>query len=572
MLLRKNNSDLRGRISPFMLAMCVLALTSLGCKDNKNNNAKPVVTTDSPAARLSISFEDITNNVKLKQRYDNGESAHEMAILETIGGGAAVFDFDRDGFDDMYFASGGQLNNKTITGLGCELWRNLGGKEVTKITQEARAACPTIYTHGTVCGDVNNDGFSDLLVTGYYGLAVMINQGDGTFSEMSAAMGFSDPKWGTSAAFGDLNSDGNLDIYIAHYVDWSFSNHPPCKSAGLPDVCAPGSFTGISDVVWMSNGDGSFTRKSEEIGLVREGKGLGVLIADFTDDAKVEIYVANDTTNNFFYHNLGGTFEEIGLANGTAVDDMGTPQGSMGLCALDYDADLRLDLLVCNYENQAFALYKNDGDANFRYVTSTAGLMALGTTFVAWGVTATDFDADGAEELVIANGHVMSSSPPEQSPIFLQNVGKAKFQKYSFGNGGYFDKKWRGRGVLAFDFDRDGDLDLGFTHVNEDSVLLKNTTETDGNWWITELVGTTSNRDAIGARLVIKTNKRTKLRNVVGGGSYLSQNPYYVQWGLPKDETLESVEITWPSGIKQELTNLPPRSRTTIVEPVPSSN
>lgn len=546
--------------------LLVGTLVAIGCNKASNSKDNSVAKNEASHKQLQIRFDDITETVQLNQRYENGEGSNEWSILETIGGGGAVIDYDRDGYDDLYFASGGELKNKTVTGLGCEFWRNTGGQSLSKTTQQARLACPEIYSHGTVCGDINNDGFADLLVTGYFGLALMLNQGDGTFLEVSHTSGMADPQWGTSAAFGDINNDGNLDIYIAHYVDWSFSNHPACKSEDLPDVCAPGIFGALSDVIWMNNGDGTFARKDREIGLVEGGKGLGVLIADFTDDSQVEIYVANDTTNNFFYHNLGGSFEEIGLANGTAVDDMGTPQGSMGLCVLDFDADLRLDLLVCNYENQAFALYKNDGDSNFRYATSSAGLMALGTTFVAWGATATDFDADGVEELVIANGHVMRSSPPEQSPIFMQNVGKSRFQTHRFAAGSYFEKKWRGRGVLSFDFDRDGDMDLGFTHVNQDAVLLSNTTPTDGNWWIVELAGTKSNRDAIGAKLVIKTDKQTKLRNVVGGGSYLSQNPYYVHWGLPKGESLESVEIIWPSGIKQTVKDLPANSRTLIRE------
>ncbi len=538
-----------------------------GCNDSVRTGANPSLKNELSNGSSTFRFEDITSLVKLKQRYDNGESANELAILETIGGGAAVIDFDRDGYDDLYFASGGHLDNKAVTGSGGALWRNLKAKELSETTEQARVSCSNIYSHGTTAGDLNNDGFSDLLVTGYFGLALFINQGDGTFWENSSLAGFVDPKWGTSSAFGDFDSDGNLDIYIAHYVDWSFSNHPPCKSNGLPDVCAPGSFTGISDVVWMNTGDGNFSRRSQDIGLAVEGKGLGVITADFTDDSKVDVYVANDTTNNFFYHNKGGTFEEIGLANGTAVDDMGTPQGSMGLCTLDYDSDLRLDLMVANYENQAFALYKNDGDANFRYATSTAGLMALGTTYVAWGTVATDLDLDGDEDFVIANGHVMRSSPPEQLPLLLQNTGNGKFKIQTFEEENYFRKKWRGRGVIAFDFDRDGDMDLGFTHVNQDAVLLDNASQSTGNWWITELVGTVSNRDAIGAKLLIKTDKRTKMRNVVGGGSYLSQNPYYVHWGLPKGEVLESLEITWPSGIKQVIKDLPPRSRSLICEP-----
>ncbi len=518
-------------------------------------------------ASFSVVFRDSTTDVHLKHYYENGEDANEYAILETIGGGVASADFDRDGFDDLYFASGGQLNNKQVTGLGGALWRNRDGKEFQDITALAGVSCPNIYTHGTTSGDLNNDGFADLLVTGYKGIALFINQGDGTFIELAQVAGMNEPKWGTSSAFGDFDNDGDLDIYIAHYVSWSFENHPSCQSQGVRDVCAPGSFTGVSDVVYLNSGDGLFTQESEEIGLVGEGKGLGVLVADFTQDSKVDIYVANDTTNNFFYQNQGGSFNEIGMASGTAVDDMGTPQGSMGLCSLDYDGDLYPDILVCNYESQAFALYKNDGDSNFRHVTSATGLMALGTMCVAWGSAATDFDLDGDEDLVIANGHVMRAKPPEQLPLYLHNLGNKKFAKQKFPDSSYFSKNWRGRGVVPFDMDHDGDIDLVFTHVNQDAVFLENRSEVVGNWWILELVGTKSNRDAIGARVVITSDKRTILRNVTGGGSYLSQKPYYIHWGLPAEEILKQVEITWPNGLKEVQRDLPPGSRRLVIEP-----
>ena len=511
---------------------------------------------------------DVTKTTNLRHRFENGEDAGERAILETIGGGVAVIDFDVDGFDDLFFASGGQLNNKTVSGLGCGLRRSRAAQEWVDVTELAGASCSGIYTHGTVAGDLNDDGFSDLLVTGYYGLALLINQGDGTFVDQTKSAGMIDPLWGTSAAFGDFDSDGTLDVYIAHYVNWSFDNHPDCKSGGKPDVCAPGIFTGITDVVWMNQADGTFARKATEVGLVQEGKGLGVIATDFTQDSKIDVYVANDTTNNLFYMNTGGMFEEIGLANGTAVDDMGTPQGSMGLCTLDFDSDLKSDIMVSNYENQAFALYKNDGDANFRYATSTTGLMALGTTYVAWGSCASDYDLDGDEDVAIANGHVMKSDPPEQLPLFLTNLGNSKFQGQVFPSDSYFSQKWRGRGLGAFDMDRDGDLDLVFTHVNQEAVLLSNQTQSEGNWWILKLVGVQSNRDGIGARVIIEGNQRKLLRTINGGGSYLSQNPYYIHWGLPKGESVKQVTIEWPSGVKQVITNVPSQTRQTIIESV----
>jgi len=551
----------------------LVACAICGCDGSKNLSKEEVIRTElsDSAAKRNASFDDITAKVGLDHSFRNGEEADELSILETIGGGVAVIDYDRDGFEDLFFPGGGGMNNKTITGLAGSLWRNREGKKYENVTALARTDLVSNYTHGATSGDLNDDGFSDILVTGYNGLQLFMNQGDGTFMESAQQAGIQEDHWSTSAAFGDFNSDGYLDIYVTHYVDWSWTNHPPCKSLGVKDVCPPGNFTGISDVIFVNNGNGTFNPKSTEFGLLAEGKGLGVMVADLTQDSKVDIYVANDTTNNFFYENLGGTFREIGLPSGTAVDDAGTPQGSMGLCTLDYDQDLLPDIWVCNYESQAFALYKNDGKANFRYVTATTGLMALGTTYVAFGTTTADFDLDGDEDIVVTNGHVMrfrqGGGTADQNPLFLTNSGAKRFARQSFSDSEYFGKKWRGRGVVSFDVDRDGDLDLTFSHVNQPVVLLENTTRTTGNWWILELVGTVSNRDAIGARVVFKSTKRSCLRNVVGGGSYLSQNPYSLHLGLPADEKLLQAEIFWPSGTTQLITEFKPNSRMQVVEP-----
>lgn len=551
----------------------ILALSAFsGCKEKANSNSSlqsdSISSIESQQAR-DFRFADISGKLKLTSFYENGEAAGEYAILETIGGGVAALDFDRDGYDDLYFALGGKLNDKQVTGLGGELWRNKQGREFLKVGNAAKAICPSIYTHGAVSGDLNNDGFADLLVTGYHQLALFINQGDGTFLESHIQAGMNKPSWGTSAAFADINNDGCLDIYVAHYVNWSFDNHPACKSGGVADVCAPGIFEALSDVLFVSNGDGTYNGLSEQSGLVAGGKGLGVIATDFTNDGRPDIYVANDTTNNFFYLNTGGQFDEIGLANGTAVDDMGTPQGSMGLCTLDYDLDLLPDIVVCNYENQAIALYKNDGAANFRYVTSSTGLLALGMSSVAWGTSATDFDLDGDEDIVITNGHVMRANEPSQLPFFLQNLGNNKFESLKFPRGNYFAEKWRGRGLIAFDMERDGDMDLVITHINQNAAVLENQTATSGNWWFVDLVGTSSSRNPVGARVEIRTSKRTILRTVSGGGSYLSQQPYHIQWGLPQGEIVKQLDIYWPSGTKQVVADLVPKSRITVIENSP---
>lgn len=551
--------------------LCLFAFF-LGCENSQPITPAPKVEKTAEASiKLDVAFEDRSDQLGLSHTYFNGEESGEMSILQTIGGGVAAFDYDRDGWDDLFFPGGGGLKDKTISGLVGSLWRNQQGEKLVHVSLQSKTDLVAQYTHGVTSGDLNSDGFSDLLVTGYDGLQYFVNQGDGTFIESAQVAGLLDQVWSTSAAFGDFDNDGFLDIYIAHYVNWSFANHPACKSLSVPDVCAPGNFDAFDDMIYHNNGNGTFTAKGSELGLVKGGKGLGVIVADFDRDSKVDVYVANDTTNNFYYENQGGQFKEMGLASGTAVDDLGSPQGSMGLCVLDYDQDLMSDIWVCNYENQAFGLYKNDGQSNYRYVTSATGLMALGTTYVAFGTVSGDFDQDGDEDLVVANGHVMQfhqgGGNSSQHALYLTNTGKKRFTRQLFPVSSYFGKKWRGRGVIAFDWDRDGDLDLSFSHVNQPATLLENTSNTSSQWCILELVGTKSNRDAIGASIIFKSDQRSVLRNVVGGGSYLSQNPYYVHVGFPKDEKLQKVEILWPSGIKQTLTDLAINSRTQVVEP-----
>ncbi len=554
---------IRGKPHAILLLILVMLI---GCSPSKDLGKKSQPEPAPEVTATRIRFQNTTASAYLDHAYENGEDTEEHSILETIGGGAGAVDYDRDGFVDLVMTSGGKLEGKEVSGLGAVLMRSNLDRNFKEVSIQAGVDCGKIYTHGVTSGDLNSDGFPDVLITGYYGLALFINQGDGTFVEVSAESGMVEPSWGTSAAMADVDNDGNLDIYIAHYVDWSFKKHPPCQSSGKPDVCAPGIFTGLSDVLYRNQGDGKFLAASSQFGLQPEGKGLGVLAADFNGDSKIDIYVANDTTNNFFYLNREGVLEEIGLANGTAVDDMGTPSGSMGLCTLDFDSDLRADIWVCNYENQAFGLYQNDGEANFRYATTSAGLMALGTSAVAWGTAAQDYDLDGDEDIVVSNGHVMRSNPPEQLPILLTNLNNQKFQLQTDDPSSYFSHKWRGRGVVAWDFENDGDMDLLVTHIKSNVALLRNETQTSGQWWMIDLVGVKSNRDAIGARVIIESNKRKLLRNVVGGGSYLSQSAYAIHWGLPADEKLVKVTVYWPSGQVNEITSLLPNSRKLVVE------
>ena len=554
--------------SPLLLLFFIVFT---GCEDSAPPVAIEVAPTEVKVAN-KVDFKDISADLGLSQIYENGESSDERGIIETIGGGIAVLDFDRDGFDDLFFPGGGQLADKKVTGIHGDLWWNRNAKSLRKITDLANVKDVRGYSHGAIACDWNSDGFADILTTGYSGLQLFVNQGDGTFNESAEKCGLDDKQWSTSAASGDFDGNGFCDVYVAHYVNWSLENNPACTSRGIPDVCAPGIFEALSDVIYFNNGNGTFSAKAQECGLSEGGKGLGVIAADFDGDSKTDIYVANDTTNNFYYVNLGnGKFRECAVESGIATDDMGTPQGSMGLCTFDFDHDLRPDIWVCNYENQAFALYQNDGANFFRYATASTGLLALGTTYVAFGTASGDFDLDGHEDVVVANGHVMrhtTTGSPAQAQIYLRNTGKKKFVKESFSGENYFGQTHRGRGVVAFDFDRDGALDLGFSNINEPSAVLRNQSSSKGKWFIAQLVGNVSNRDAIGATVHIKTNLQAHLRLVVGGGSYLSQGPNYLHFATAPEEAIEKIEILWPSGHRQTIQEIPsPSSRITWVEP-----
>jgi hypothetical protein len=368
-----------------------------------------------------------------------------------------------------------------------------------------------------------------------------------------------DRSWSSSAGWGDLDGDGVLDLYLAHYVDWSPTNHPRCQGASrdMADVCPPRKFEGLDDAVYLGNGDGTFRDGTHDVGLKPGGKGLGVVLADLDHDGDLDVYVANDTVDNFLYVNDGhGHFAETGLSSGTAVDDKGNPNGSMGVSVLDFDGDELLDLWVANYEDETFALYRNENRGLFRHVSSQVGLGALGTLLVGFGTVCGDFDGDGDEDIAVANGHVIHqprNAPVKQEPLILLNDQKKRLVRATFPEGTYLATPHAGRGLAMGDLDNDGDLDLVFANTNEPAAVLLNSGDASAHWLKLQLVGTVSNRDAIGARCVIHTSDGTQLRHRYGGGSYLSSSDRVVHFGITSRATLESIEIHWPSGVVTKL-------------------
>ncbi|MDF1743694.1 MAG: CRTAC1 family protein [Gimesia sp.] len=559
----------------FALGLCFLFV---GCTSDKADNLD-IPTTESKEKLIQEfsetsqrpEFVDVWPEQNLSFTYRNGQDAGELAILETLGGGTAVLDYDRDGLLDLFYTGGGSFENKTTKGAPSILLRHTGDFRFLDKTSAANMDLVAFYSNGCSVGDYDNDGFQDLIVTGYGGSILWKNLGDGTFEETSIAAGLRDCYWGSSAAWGDINGDGLLDLYLTQYTDWSFQNHPECQlTPGRPDVCSPHSFKGVGDLLFFNRGDGTFYDATKTAGLVPEGKGLGVILADLDNDTDLDAYVCNDTVENFLYLNDGkGKLEEVGLINGAAVDDRATPNGSMGVDIMDYNHDGLPDLWVANYEKEAFALYRNDGDAQFLHVSNDTGVTSIGSLFVGFGTACADFDWDGDEDIVVANGHVAyfsTNSPFRQEPLYLENR-KGRFAQLTYDDSSYFGQAHTGRGLAMADFNDDGNLDIAISNFSDPPAILKNQTNTNGQWISVRLIGTRSNRDAIGARLILHTSAGDQVRQIKGGGSYLSSSDLSVHWGMGIGVTIESLSIYWPSGVHQQWKLIQPNMTTLILEP-----
>ncbi|MFY9256292.1 MAG: CRTAC1 family protein [Fuerstiella sp.] len=505
--------------------------------------------------------------------YRNGRESENYSILESLGGGTGAFDFDRDGQADLFFAGGGEFVNQQVKGLSTHIFRNLNGTKFTDVSEVSHIAAPETFTQACSMSDYDCDGFPDVLLTGYSGLQLFRNLGDGTFAEVHETALLLDKTWSSSAAWGDLNHDSWPDLYLAHYVNWSFENNPVCPSPWPKhekDVCPPRAFEALKDIVYYSRGDGTFYDASEEAGLRKDGKGLGVILADLDHDLDLDIYVANDMVDNFLYKNDGkGHFTEDALVSGTATDFEGRPNGSMGLALCDYNGDLTPDLWVTNFEQESFALYKNDGNANFVHASREAGITAIGQLFVGFGTVMGDLDCDGDEDAVISNGHVVyypTVAKLRQLPLLLQNSGDGRFAAVTAPPQNYFSSPHLGRGLAMADWNNDGLLDLVAAHNNEPAAVLLNSSVSNYPWVRIQLVGTQSPRDAIGARVVLHSSSKNQLRQVVGGGSFQSQNDLTVHFGVSIDTQVVRATVYWPSGIQQSVETLNLRQTNVVVE------
>jgi RNA polymerase sigma factor (sigma-70 family) len=522
-------------------------------------------------------FRDMTaESTGIHFTYQNGEEADQYTILESLGGGVALIDYDRDGLLDIFLPGGGEFvgeDKKEIKGRPCKLFKNLGRWTFKDVTAEVGLDHIPLYTHGAAVTDYDCDGWPDLLVTGYGGVMLFHNEPDGKggrrFVDVTNQAGLTDKRWATSAAWADLDGDGYPDLYLCHYVDWSMDNNPICdaQGKGTRDICPPRQFKSLSHTLYRNNGDGTFTDVSKEAGLrprdasEEAGKGTGVVIVDVDGDGKPDIYVANDTVDNFLYlnHSAPGKIrlEEVGMHAGVARDDRGTPNGSMGLDAADFNGSGKPSIWVTNYEAELHALYVNMCDRNkmlFRFGTQAAGIAALGQTYVGHGTGFLDIDNDGWEDLFISNGHTIRhpiGALRQQRPVLLRNLGNGKFANITAQGGEYFRTEHLGRGVAVGDLDNDGRPDLVISHLNEPVVLLRNVADTEQHWLGIELIGK-DHHDVVGARVVVEIGDRKLTRFAKGGGSYLSSGDRRLLFGLGKAKQIDRLTVFWPNGQEQQ--------------------
>ena len=519
------------------------------------------------------SFLDDAEKLGLRFR---GKAYHTPAkyLLETMGSGVAVLDYDNDGLLDVYFTNGAPIPNPAPKGTvpvksGPADWNRLfhQKKDGTFEDVTERAGLKGVgYGMGVAVGDYDNDGFEDLYVTAYGGNRLYHNNGNGTFTdvtEKSGTAGDTRPgqSWSTSATWVDLDNDGKLDLVVLRYVVWDFDDvYCGEHREGYRAYCHPDIFPVIRPLVYHNNGDGTFAEVGEKIGLSKPGKGLGIALADFDRDGKIDLAVANDSMLEFLYHNKGdGTFEETGLTAEIAVDSEGRTYAGMGVDFQDYDNDGLPDLVITNLANQKYALYRNNGDGSFSYDTYLSGLARMTLLHSGWGIHFFDYDNDGLKDLLVSQGHDLDTvelNYPQlhyKEPMLLaRNMGAGKFVDVSREAGPALQEPWVGRGMAVGDFDNDGRLDAVISTNDGVAHLLHNQTESGNHWLTLLLVGHVSNRDAIGALVKVTTKKGSQYLTVSTAGSYLSASDKRVHFGLGL-ETSADVEIRWPSGVVQKL-------------------
>jgi enediyne biosynthesis protein E4 len=517
-----------------------------------------------------VSFLNVARESGLNAKTTFGGEHKNKYLLETTGCGVAFYDYDNDGWLDIFLVNGSRLEGFPAgTEPTSHLFRNNRDGTFTDVTAKAGVA-HSGWGQGVCIGDYDNDGWEDLFVT-YYGKNVLYhNNGDGTFTDVSQKAGVAGKgtRWNTGCAFVDYDRDGHLDLFVANYIDMDLATAPvpesgPCLYKGVLVACGPPGLQGGKNILYHNNRDGTFADVSEAAGIFRANGtyGLGVLTADLDNDGWPDIYVANDSTASALYQNKkNGKFEDIAIEAGCALSPDGKPQAGMGIAAADYDLDGNLDIVKTNFAGDTPSLYHNLGGGNFEDATFTAGLGAH-TQFLGWGCGFFDFDNDGWPDILICNGHVYpeveqlkTEAGYAQRKLLYRNLRNGHFADISLQVGPGISDPAACRGCAFGDFDNDGDIDVVVNTVNDYPQLLRCDSKRANNWIKVRTIGTKSNRSGIGARIACVTHvpgeskPHRQIDEVRSGGSYISQNDLRIHFGLGKAEQVDLLEIRWPSG------------------------
>jgi hypothetical protein len=537
---------------------------------------------------IGVTFVDTAQQAGLNAVTIFGGEHKNKYLLETTGCGVAFYDYDNDGWLDIFLVNGWRLEGfpKGQEPV-CHLFKNNRDGTFSDVTQKAGLA-RSGWGQGVCIGDYDNDGYDDLFLTYFGNNALYHNNGNGTFTDVSHKAGVSGkrPRWGTGCAFVDYDRDGKLDLIVANYIDLDLKTAPvpesgPCLYKGVMVACGPPGLTGDSNILYHNNGDGTFTDVSEKSGILKANGtyGLGVLTGDFDNDGWPDIYVADDSTASAMYRNLkDGTFKDVGLEAGCVLSADGKPQAGMGVSAADYNLDGNLDIVKTNFAGDTPSLYENHGDWNFEDNTFTGGLGAH-TQYLGWGVGFFDFDNDGWPDILICNGHVYpeveqlkTEAGYPQRKLLYKNGRNGRFKEVTDQGGPGIAVPYPSRGCAFGDFDNDGDIDFVINGVNNPPQLIRCDSQLDNNWIKVKCIGVKSNRSAIGARLKCVTKPldedkpHQQIDEVRSGGSYISQSDLRIHFGLGKAEKVDVLEVRWPSGQVDTMKDLKPNQLVVIEE------